>query len=168
MLRPVHSRNSVSSSSSSSAGTEVIPSPHLLKYAVDPASYARLAADAQVSDPLTASEAKVAEYADYYFEYDSERRVTKESVRGGSMSYEFAYSESENDDGYNSWKTKTVETQPGGVTNTIYANFAGQPMLQVYASGDDQWLRFIKYNDDAQVVLDAAPAAISDPVLVPA
>lgn len=150
-----------SSSSSSSGGSGAEAEPHLLKYVVNPSSYERLAADAQVSDPLEASDAKVAEYADYYFEYDSERRVTKESVRGGSMDYEFAYSESENDDGYNSWKFKTVETQPGSVTNTIYSNYAGQPMLQVYSSGSDEWLRFMKYDENSRLVLEATPAAIT-------
>ncbi len=36
----------------------------------------------------------VAQYADFYFEYDAQRRVTRETVNGGSQTYQFSYSES--------------------------------------------------------------------------
>ena len=49
---------------------------------MNPAAYDLLAADPGVSDPLTASDAQVAQYADHYYEYDGNARVTKETVRG--------------------------------------------------------------------------------------
>ena len=87
--------------------------------------------------------------------------MTKEIVQGGSRTFTFSYSESANTDGYNSWKTKTVETLPGGAQNIVYANYAGQTMLRVFQDGDDEWLEFWKYDDDARAVLHANPSAIS-------
>ena len=94
---------------------------------------------------LVASDFQVSQYADFYFEYDSARRVTKEIVQGGSRTFTFSYSESANADGYNSWKTKTVETLPGGTQNIVYSNYAGQTMLHVFKDGADEWLEFWKY-----------------------
>ena len=104
------------SSSSSSSGGAFTPFDrgHLLRYVVQPEAYARLAADPNVSNPLTASNALVAQYADFYYEYDHERRVTLEMVQGGSRTYEFEYAQSAFDDDYNAWKYKTIETMPGG------------------------------------------------------
>lgn len=155
--------SSSSSSSSSSSGAPLViggnPS-RLLKYVVNPEAYNRLKNDPSVTDPLTASDAIVSQYADYYFEYDSERRVTLESIQGGSRTYTFSYSESSHADGYNSWKSKTIESLPDGNQNIIYANYAGQTMLSVFKSGADEWCRFFKY-DDAKVILQANPSAIS-------
>ncbi len=84
---------SSSSSSSSSGGIE--PSPvHLLRYVLGPDEYRRLSDDPAVTDPLTASDVIVAQYAKMYFEFDSSRRVTKEVVFGGASTYEYAYAES--------------------------------------------------------------------------
>jgi RHS repeat-associated protein len=47
-----------------------------LKYVFRPQSYARLAAN--VANPETATDAEIAPYADHYFEYDDQFRVTKE------------------------------------------------------------------------------------------
>ncbi|HUG92211.1 MAG TPA: hypothetical protein VML55_15325, partial [Planctomycetaceae bacterium] len=140
-----------------SAGLE-----YQLQYVLNPASYARMAADGL--DPLTASEAQVALYADFYYEYDSSRRVTKEMIEGGSRTYLFAYAQSTFSDGYNRWKTKSTETLPDGSQNIVYSNFAGQPMLKVFqaaAPGTGEWIEFFKYSDDAQLVLHALPSAVS-------
>src|SRR5690606_35078315 len=45
-----------------------------LKYAFGPEAFARL--QAEVGDPFTASDAAVAPYAEHYFEYDADQRVT--------------------------------------------------------------------------------------------
>ena len=103
----------------------------------------------------------VSQYADFYFEYDDQRRVTRESVNGGSQTYQFSYSQSSHADAYNAWKYKTVETLPDGNQNIVYSNYAGQTMLLVFKSGSDQWCEFWKYNDDGQVVLHANPSAVS-------
>ena len=55
----------------------------------------RLAADPNVSDPLTASDFFVAQYADFYYEYDESRRVTREAIQGGTRTFSFSYSTSE-------------------------------------------------------------------------
>jgi hypothetical protein len=148
----------LTSSSSSSSGV-VENGVHLLKYALKPAAFVRMEQDSH--DPLTASDAVLALYADYYYEYDASRRVTKEMVEGASQTFLFSYSESENADGYNSWKTRTVETRPDGTQNIVYANYAGQAMLTVLKDGSDEWLRFYKYDSSGRVILAAEPSAIS-------
>jgi len=40
---------------------------------------------------------------------------------------------------YNSWATKTTEDAAGRQPDIVYSNYAGQPMLKVLQSGDDQW-----------------------------
>jgi YD repeat-containing protein len=152
--------DSSSSSSGGFLGTGIAP-PHLLKYVVEPASYERLATNPNVTDLLTAGDLMVSQYADYYFEYDAQRRVTRESVQGGRQTYGFSYSESSHADAYNAWKYKTVETLPDGNQNIVYSNYAGQTMLLVFKSGSDQWCEFWKYNDAAQVILHANPSAVS-------
>jgi RHS repeat-associated protein len=154
------SSSSSSGSSSSSSGTNLL-SVHLLKYVVLPASYARLAADPSVSNPLTASDAIVGQYADNYYEYDQSRRVTRELLKGGSQSFQFAYEQSSNTDGYNSWKYKTTETLPDGSQRIRYCNYAGQSMLSVFQSGEDQWCEFWVFNEQARIVLHAKPSAVS-------
>jgi len=66
------------------------------------------------------------QYADFYFAFDGQRRVTRELIQGGSRAYDFSYSASTQPDGYNSWKTKIVETHPGGEQTMIYANYTDQ------------------------------------------
>ena len=100
-----------SSSSSSSSSGSAADTAHLVKYVVGPAAYDRLSA---VADPLTAPDAVVAQYADNYFEYSSDRRVTLEKVDGGARAYSMSVVQSGNADGYNSWKTRTTETLPDG------------------------------------------------------
>ena len=156
------SGNSSSSSSSLSSSGGAIGSPtrvRLLKYVVEPAAYTRMEDDGV--NPLTASDAQIALYANYYFEYDAQRRVTKEMVEGASRTYLFSYEESGFSDGVNSWKTKTTETLPDGSQNIIFSNSDGQTMLSVLKSGSDEWNQFNKYNDTNQIVLIANSSAIT-------
>ena len=156
------SSNSSSSSSSLSSSGAVTGSPNrvrLLKYVVEPAAYARMEDDGL--NPLTASDAQIALYANYYFEYDAQRRVTKEMVEGASRTYLFSYEESGFPDGVNSWRTKTTETLPDGSQNIIFSNSDGQTMLSVFKSGSDEWYQFNKYNDTNQIVLIANSSAIT-------
>ena len=153
-------KDGTGSSSSSSSGLPPVYEPlHLLKLVVEPAAFARLVADGY--DPLLDSDAILALYADYYYEFDDERRVTKELVQGGSRTFLFAYEESDFTDGYNSWKTKTTETLPDGNRNIVYCNFAGQPMLKVFQSDDEEWLNFYRYDDSAHLILQAEPSAVT-------
>ncbi|MBS0263831.1 MAG: hypothetical protein JSS02_17975, partial [Planctomycetes bacterium] len=97
---PQPSASSSSSSSSSSGSSGFIPPPppppppppytppkHLLQYVVLPASYVQLAA---VTNPLTAGNDIVMQFADYYYYYDSNNRVISETVKQASQSYGFA------------------------------------------------------------------------------
>jgi hypothetical protein len=176
MYRYYKQLSGTSSSSSSSSSAQELPV-RLLKYVVNSASYQRLADDPAVSDPLTASDFQVSQYADNYFEYDSESRVTKEIVQSGSRTFTFSYTESSFScepttgsssssggselDPYNCWKYKTIETLPGGAQNIVYSNYAGQTMLHIFKDGDDEWLEFWKYDSNARAILHAKPSAIS-------
>ncbi|MBL7041600.1 MAG: RHS repeat-associated core domain-containing protein [Pirellulaceae bacterium] len=134
-------------------------SPHCLKYVLKPQAYALLA-DA-VADPLTATDAQVAAYADHYFEYDSDRRVTKEIAVAGSRTYTFSYTTSTHADGYNNWKRKTVETRPDTSQHIVYTNYLGQILIKELKSGTDRWIEYHKYNSDGREILRASPSAVT-------
>ena len=118
--------------------------------------------------------------AAYHFEYDSNGRVTREvagkgcsGCSGGSGTpgdaFEYAASGS---GGYNAWHTRTVIVQkdssgnviPNGVTQTIFTNAFGQPMLLMWQDGSRKWYKYYRYGTSggalAQVVLEADSAAI--------
>ncbi|AGA25127.1 RHS repeat-associated core domain-containing protein [Singulisphaera acidiphila] len=142
---------------------------HGLKYFFSPASYARLAA--AVIDPLTATDTQVAPYADNYFEYDSEHRVTKEIAQGfgcsvctsGLGAFTFQYTTSSNSNGMNRWKVKTVETLPDNNQLIVFTNYAGAIMLKVFrdTTTHQDWVEFWKYDDNGKVVLHAFPSAVT-------
>jgi hypothetical protein len=117
---------------------------HLLKYVVNPESYERL--KAAVSDPLTATNAQVASYADFYFEYDSSSRVTKETVEAGTKTYTFTFTTSAHANAYGNWKTKTVETLPDGSQNIVYTNYIGQALISEFKSGTNRWIEHRQYD----------------------
>lgn len=147
--------------SSSSSGVPDRELLHMLKFVVTPAAFERLRTAPGVTDPLTVSNSVLALYADNYFEYDSNRRVTKETVQGGSQTYLFEYDESDHPDGFNSWKYETIETRPDGSQNIVYTNYAGLTMLKVFKSGTQQWLEFAKHDENGRVILRARPSAIT-------
>ncbi|MEI8381047.1 MAG: RHS repeat-associated core domain-containing protein [Planctomycetota bacterium] len=152
--------SSSSSSSSSSGGTQTWDvRAHLLKYVVNPSAFDRMVADGL--DPQSVSDATLAAYADFFFEYDNRRRVTSETTKSGSQTHSFEYVKSDFSDDYNQWKTKTTETLPDGNQNIVYANYAGQTMLKVFQAGSDQWIEFWRYDENARSTLHAHPSAIS-------
>lgn len=137
---------------------------HGLKYVVEPNAYKGMTAASL--DPLTASDAQLAGYADYYFEYSDEtdRRVTKERVAGGTAEYGFSYTTSGFTDDYNNWKRKTVETRPDGSQNIVFTNHLGQVMLQELNDGNSpakRWIDFYQYDNEGREVLHAQPSAIN-------
>ena len=151
--------SSSSSSLASSSGPNT-PKPFLIKYALEPGSFERLSQHPGVVDPVTAPDAIVALYADYYFEYDDNRRVVREMIRGGSQTFEFAYEESGFSDDYNHWHTKTTETLPDGNQNIVYSNFAGQTILKVLWDGINEWSEYTNYDDRGRAILFANPSAV--------
>ncbi|WP_430453465.1 RHS repeat-associated core domain-containing protein [Rhodopirellula europaea] len=137
---------------------------HGLKYVLEPESYARLA---ETTDPLTASDAQLAQYADYHFEYNAARRVTKEIVQAGAMTFKFAYSvNNESGDRYNHWRRKTVETRPDGSQNIVFTNYIGQVLVKEFRSGAgesaDRWIQSLRYNEDGRLAQRAQPSAVVD------
>jgi len=107
---------------------------HGLKYAFGSTAVVRLR-EAFV-DPFSASDDEVAPYADYYFEYDDQQRVSQE-IYGGTRRYSFEYEVSSNPKGPNSWKYKTTETRPDNSRNIIYMNHVGQTMLREHHDLDE-------------------------------
>ncbi len=132
--------------------------PHLLKYVLNPESYRRL--DEVEADPLAASNATLAAYADHYFEFDSSGRVTKEVVDGGSRTTTLAYTTSVHTSAYNNWKTKTVETKPDGSQNVVYTNYLGQALVLEHKSGSDKWIETRQYDSAGRLIERATPAAV--------
>jgi hypothetical protein len=115
---------------------------HGLKYTFSPQSYARMAAD--LSNPLTATDSQVAPYADAAYQYNPTTQQVAQAViqgsgcsvcTGGQGTFTYAYGTSSFSNGYNNWATRTTEALPDGSTNTVYANFAGETMLNVFQSG---------------------------------
>ncbi|MGH7978375.1 MAG: RHS repeat domain-containing protein, partial [Limisphaerales bacterium] len=133
---------------------------HGLKYVVGAEAYARMVAAGLT--PETATDTQVAGYADCYYEYDSNRRVTKEVVEAGNRTYEFTYTPSSFGNDYNEWQTKTVESLPNGGRNIVYNNYSGMPMLEVYVSPlGNSWYTYYQYDDNANVVLRAESSAVT-------
>ncbi|WP_237722460.1 RHS repeat-associated core domain-containing protein [Singulisphaera acidiphila] len=131
---------------------------HGLKYVVKPNTYATMIADGL--DPLSIADTVLAQYADQYLQYDSNQRVTLESLDGGSRTYTFAFTSSGNTDDYNNWAMKTVETRPDGSQNVVYTNYIGQILLKKLTSGTDSWVNYFEFDSEAHQTLAANPSAI--------
>ncbi len=140
-----------------------------LKYYLSPASFDR--ATGAGYDPLTATDAQIAPYADNYFQYDSSHRVSLEDVQGQGCSacsggigqYTFSYTASSNTAGFNSWAMKTVEGLPDGNENIVYTNAYGEIMLFAYhdTTSGDKWIDFYQYDSSGRVTLAASPSAVA-------
>jgi len=135
-----------------------------LKYALRPAAFER--ATAALGDPLLATDAQIAKFADYYFEYDVDQRVTVEKAVGGTLRYQLTYQESTSPtaDGANVWRWKTTVTQPDGSVLVAYTNFLGQNMLQDRrnAANTERWITYWEYDPALfSVVKKASPSAVN-------
>ena len=141
-----------------------------LKYVFSPASYARMAASLPSgTTPDTASNTQLAPFADSYFSYDSSGRVYQSTVAGqgggtsGQGTFTYSYSTSGNSAAFNHWSNKAAETLPDSSTKTVYSNYAGEPMLEAYASSSKQWGTFDEFNSNGQDILQAMPSALNLP-----
>ncbi|MCZ2344266.1 MAG: hypothetical protein LC104_21105 [Bacteroidales bacterium] len=140
-----------------------------LKYVVGPAAFERLSE--AVTNPYTALDSEIADFADHYFEYDSDHRVVTEVAAGAGCSacagglgeYTYTYTTSTNDLGFNSWQTKTVETRPDGSVRTVYTNPVGQVLLSVekLESSGPEWVTYYQYDDAGRLILMAEPSAVT-------
>ena len=142
---------------------------HGLKFLVRGTAYQRMV-DAGL-DPETAPEATLANYANFYFEYDSQQRVSRERVQGGRREFSFSYETNPTVPGLsdvNTWFTKTVETLPDGNENRVYTNEAGQVILKIFketATGN-QWYAYAQFDAGFHTILQAnsfAVASVTEP-----
>ena len=137
-----------------------------LKHVLGPAAVARMVVDGQASSgdfPYTISvpsTTDLAAYADNTFEYDAERRVSKETVQGGTLTYQYAYATSSHPEGTANWKTKTTETLPDGTQRLIYSNADGQTLLSVHQTAAGDWLEFAEYDENGHRTLHAHSSAV--------
>lgn len=144
-----------------------------LQFVVGPQGYADLLADGL--NPDTAADSELLNYADHYFNYDTQGRVITETVDRGTLTYRYTYARSSFPHDYNNWKFKTTESLPDGNINIIYTNYAGMVMLKVYlasSSGSSSssssssghspsaWYEFYRYNSNAVASLTASSAAV--------
>jgi hypothetical protein len=133
---------------------------HGLKYALGPEAFERLKSDPQISDPFLATDAQVAQFADHYYEYDAQQRVTKSVVNAGLHTFTYAYQTSAHSDDYNHWKLKVTLSRPDGSQQITYNNFLGQAMLTDLTSGSDHWLEYYQFDGQAHEVLHAKSSAV--------
>lgn len=131
---------------------------HGLKFVIEPSTYQKMINNSV--DPLTASDSIVATYADYYFEYNVDRRATLERVDGGSRAFGFDYTVGPGSGSSNEWSAKTVETLPDGNENIVYTNKLGQLLIKELKSGSDRWIDAYNYDSDFRLVWHANPSAV--------
>jgi YD repeat-containing protein len=129
-------------------------------------------------NPETATETELMTYADFYYEYDADKRVTLERLEGGRRQYSFAYttnpdyhssssssssdSSSISDSGPNVWMTKTVETLPDGSEHRVYTNDGYNMLVKILQQvvTEDQWVDYWTYTDQYRPMLHANPSAV--------
>lgn len=133
---------------------------HGLKFAFSPEAFERFKADPQVADPFLATDAQAARFADQYYEYDAQHRVTKSVVQAGRHTFTYSYATSSHGNDYNHWKLKVTVTRPDGSQQTTYNNFIGQTLLTDLTKDGDHWLEYHQYDSQAREVLHASPAAV--------
>lgn len=155
-----------------------------LKFVVRKASFDRMIEGEAPTDddPDLINDDDVAVYSDFYFEYDSSHRVTRQKIQGAGCSscfggigdYTYTYEASELDVpvGYNHWATKTTETLADGNQNIIYSNAYGQVMMFVFkdTTTGQQWISHYVYDGQGRLIQKANPSAVtnlneSDPTL---
>jgi len=109
---------------------------HALKYVINEREY-----DLMVGaglDPMTATDAQIANYASHYFEYDrTSQMVTKHTIQGsgedngGTFTYSYVKNTTTTDFGLpQTWYLKTTETLPDGNETIVYSNHDMEVLLK--------------------------------------
>ncbi len=122
----------------------------------------------------SANDATLAQWALYYFEYDTQGRVTKEVVQGkgcgcgsggGKGIYTFSYTDATHSqpEGPNTWRRKTIETLPDGNQNIVYTSGYGGTMLRIFkeVSSGAEWKTYTRFDASGRVALQAMPSAVT-------
>ena len=131
-----------------------------IKYALDPEAFERLSDDPRVTDPFTASDEIVAEYADYAFEYNPDGSVIQECTAGCEHPITYSFEEGTAAEGYNNWRLRAAETGSYVVT---FTNFRGDVLLREVketAGAQDSAVEYFQYDDNGNLILHATPAAV--------
>jgi len=146
-----------------------------LRYAVNPKAYDRLLAALGSEAAIdAAADSTIATYADYYFQYDAQHRVTQEIVQGqgcgcgssgsrGTFAYSFQTALHGQPDGPNVWRNKCTVTMPDGNQRLVYTNSVGQTMLDIAkeAATGNQWRKYFVFNTDYSLAATAFPSAVT-------
>ncbi|OJW27600.1 MAG: hypothetical protein BGO49_25350 [Planctomycetales bacterium 71-10] len=149
-----------------------------MKYVFHNEAYARLYA--AVGDPSSVADSAIAPYADNYYEYDADHRVTKSVVQGagcscagstGAGEYIYAYYASAfTGADPNIWKSKTVETLPDGNQNVYYFNAGGELLFKAFVVQADSvdpslvgkvWGTSYRYDPAGRLIQTAHPSSVA-------
>ena len=107
-----------------------------LQYVIGPAAYVKM--EAADLDPTSPSDAVL--YANAYYQYDAQNRVTSVTLAGagsaaatsgtGQGTYTYSYDDlgppTGSEDPYNTAVMKTTETRPNGTVNQVYTSYYGE------------------------------------------
>ncbi len=168
-----------------------VTGPDDLEDAVTGPAYARLVAavfgaNATAAAPAAGSSASlnsadVSNYADQ-FTYGGQNRVNWQGIVGtgasslqnplaiGYLSYSYGDNGRSRGVGINAWMQVTTITLPSGATQSVYTNYAGEPMLSALTdSGDtvnynlngDIWNTYFAYDPQGRLLLTAEPSAVT-------
>ncbi|MFO1458227.1 MAG: RHS repeat-associated core domain-containing protein [Verrucomicrobiota bacterium] len=144
---------------------------HGLKFVLGPEAFDR-ATTGGSTDPDTISDSSLKNYSDNYFEFTSDKRVSKEVVNGpgtpsssstSTYGYSYAVNTPSSSSSNNFWTKKTTETLPDGDTQTVYCNSAGQKMVTVLedVGTGNKWNEALVYDAQGRVVQEVSPEAIA-------
>ena len=117
-------------------------------------------------DPLQATDGELKPYSDYWLEYDTEGRVSSQSIRGlrdsnnGTFTYDY-YSSAADAVGANFWNHSTVETSVLGYSRNVHANFAGQPVAAVLNANGSSSVQSFEYDQAGRLYRRADSAAVA-------
>ena len=129
---------------------------HGLQYVVKPEDYARMVSFG--IPPEDATDTQIAAHATRYLEYNSDRRVTKRSLRGGTYTETIAHLDSVNDP---NWGRREIVTRPDGATETTYFSALDQVVLKILKDGGDSYPQYSVYDSNFQLIEEAGPDAIN-------
>lgn len=154
--------SSSSSSSSSSGSNQPYDFAHGLKFAVGPQGCERIGPTID-----SESDGTIAANADHYVEYDTDRHVIRNVIASDGFEYTYDYlASSFGSPDTNTWIMRTTRRAPDGAYTRIYANDAGQVMLQQFSSGNpdsspgSRWIEYQQFDADYHLTLRVSPSGI--------